>query len=975
MKNFAMQLQKYLLSSLCLLVAGTASVPALAQTAPSASIASPRIAAEINPGQLTPLPDSKDPLALAKYDGGRVAASTKLEGISIYFSHTQSQEAALKALIAAQQNPSSPQYHQWLTPEQFGSRFGLADSDIAKVQSWLEQQGFSIDSVARGKQLIRFSGTVAQAEAAFGTELHNYSIPTATGVEKHFAPSTAISVPAALAGVVQSVHNLDNFRPKSHLVSSKNRILRANPNFTSSQTQSLFFAPGDIATVYDIQKEYNASFTGVGQSIAIVGQSQIDPHDIENFQNAAGLAVKDPTTILVPGTGSAAFETGDETESDLDLEWSGAIAKGATIYFVYTGTSDNNGAFDALTWVVDNKLGNIVSTSYGTCETNLGSFTLEPLLQQAASQGQTVVAASGDDGATDCFPSTNLTVTQQQTNAVDYPASSQYVTGLGGTEVSQANAAYLTAGSAYWDAAGSNDVITSALQYIPEVAWNEDTAGCGQADCLGASGGGASAIFPKPSWQTGPTGIPSDNKRDVPDIALAASTGLPGYLFCSSDPSFWGQNQVASCNSGFRDSSTGDLTIAGGTSFAAPIFSGMLALINQQQNYTTGQGLINPTLYSLASDSSIYASAFHDIVGGNNDCPSGTGLCNSTVTGFAAVTGYDQVTGLGSIDLFNLASAWSMKNTGPALTDTTTVVSASSASPNVGATDTFTITVAPAVATPVAGAPTPSGTVTITVDSGTPITGNTLTSNGTFTYTTSFSSAGMHQVLVTYSGDSTYAASTGTATVTAVAPNSGTGTFTLKATGITVSDGNSGASTITVTPASGYTGTIDFSLDSSNDNALQNICWAYGTQDSSGNGILAVSGTSAVTTTLTIYTNATFCATQAAVQKNGKSALHTLRRSNTSSNNDSNRSKSTPGALALAGLLLFGFAGRYAKKFRGVAGILLLIGVGFAISACGGSNSNTIPNPAKGSYTMTLSGQDSSTASINATTTFTLVIQ
>ena len=409
----------------------------------------------------------------------------------------------------------------------------------------------------------------------------------------------------------------------------------ARPGFTSGQSGDVYFAPGDIATVYNINALYRSGYTGTGQAIAIVGQSAVQLSDIENFQSAAGLPVKDPTLDLVPNTGSSAinpYGNGDELESDLDLEWAGAIAKGANIIFVYTGNGNNNGgALQALHYAIDEDLAPVISVSYGTCEAELGNFSLESSFEKAATQGQTILSASGDNGSTDCFISNPVakgdpSLTVQESLAVEYPASSPNVTAVGGTEVSQADPDYLTSDTAYWAAANGSDVLSSALQYLPEVVWNDDVANCGQSDCLSASGGGVSTLFAQPSWQTGVPGIPSGSMRDVPDVALYASPNYPGYLFCSSDP----QTQVSgSCANGFRDTNDADLTIGGGTSFAAPIFAGMVAILNQEAGYTTGQGLINPELYKLAADSTTYAAAFHDVTSGSNACSAGSNFCSA----------------------------------------------------------------------------------------------------------------------------------------------------------------------------------------------------------------------------------------------------------------------------------------------------------------------------------------------------------
>ena len=958
-----------------------ATLPMVAQVASTA--VAPRIGAEINSNEKTALPNSKLPRAQAQYDGGRVAAATRLQGISIYFNRTVSQEAALKALMAAQQTPGSPQYHQWLTPEQFASQFGMADSDIAKVENWLEQQGFSIDSVSRGKNVLRFSGTVGQVEIAFSTEMHNYNVPTSKGVVKHFAPSTALSVPSAIAGVVEGIRNLDDFRPRSHAVRNAVGRVKRNLTWDDNGSQSVFFAPGDIFTQYDIQNEYNASFKGTGQTIAIVGQSAVQPSDLEAFWTAAGITRQDPEMDIVAGTGDPTVQPdGDEAESDLDLEWSGAIAQGANLHFVFTGGDTNYSAFDSIQYAIDNQIGTIISSSYGDCETNLGGQTLETVLEQAAAQGQTVLSAAGDDGSTDCFEDTNLTVAQQEALAVDYPASSPNVTAVGGTEVSQANAAYLTAGSAYWkEASTSSPTVTpSLLQVVPEQAWNEDliclqglqlNLTSGQSPVC-AGGGGASALFPKPSYQTALT--PADGHRDVPDLSLDAALSDPGYVFCTSDQTFWTSGQAASCTSGFLDATSGFPTAAGGTSFATPIFAAMLALINQQQGYTTGQGLINPTLYTLASNSGTYASAFRDITTGDNKCDSGSTYCSSSGSSeFSAGTGYDQATGLGTVDLFNLAAAWP-KNTAAsaALISTTTTVTASNQTPAVSASDSFTISVT------ANGSAISSGTVAITVDPGTNATSTATGTlvNGAYVFTTSFASTGTHVVLVNYAGDSTYAASTAEVSVDVPTPVSGKGTFAMTATNLTVSQGSSGSSTITVTPAGGYTGTVQISFDTSNDTSLQNLCYEFTNTTSSGDGTVAVTGTAAATTQLSFDTNAADCATTAAVAKTGKHQVRSMHRTNASNSSpDHGGLKTTSAGLALAGLLLAGFLGRSSRKFRNLACLLLMTAAGLAISACGGgSNSTTVSNPPKGSYTVTLTGQDTSTATITATTTFTFVI-
>ncbi len=700
-----------------------------------------RIAAQISNTLQVTLAGSLHPLAQSRFESGRLPSSTKLDSMVLHFSRSAQQEADLKALIKAQQDPSSPLYHKWLTPDAFAARFGMAQSDLDAATQWIEQQGFRVERIARSHNAIYFSGTAGQAETAFSTQLHYYTVEG----EKHFAPSTALSIPRAFAGVVSYVGNLDDFRPKPMLHTVPRSQVRAQ--FTSGQTGNHFVSPGDAATIYDVNPLYSAGTNGNGQSIAIVGQSYIFMSDIENFQTASGWSTpKDPAMVLVPGTGSDGVAyAGDEAESDLDLEWSSTMAPGATIYFVYTG-GGTAGVFDSLAYAVDTRIAPIISVSYGGCEMAFPSdevSSIESVNEQGVAQGQSILVASGDDGASGCFRDTNLSNQDRVSLAVSYPASSAYVTAVGGTEFNEGS-------GTYWADTPSTDIISSALSYIPEKVWNEDDPVNG----LGASGGGVSTLFSKPAWQAGVPGIPTDGVRDVPDIALASAGGHDGLLFCSSDTSFWPQGQQASCNSGFRDAATGVVTEAGGTSFATPIFAGMLALLNEQQN-STGQGLINPTLYTLASNATTYGTAFHDITVGDNKCDTGetTTFCLNGPTGYSAGTGYDLTTGLGSIDFNNLVQAW---GTTTSLAGSNTALTLKTAVPSVSAPVSIGIAV-----TAASGSGVPTGSVSMTVD-GTADPNPVQLANGAATYSATIATGGNHIVVATYSGDNNFAASTST---------------------------------------------------------------------------------------------------------------------------------------------------------------------------------------------------------------------
>jgi hypothetical protein len=553
-------------------------------------------------------------------DQGPAARNQQISGLSLHFSMTATKRADLLQLLAAQQDRRSPQYHKFLTPEEYAERFGLEAVDIEKVSRWLENSGFHHLQVARSRTWIGFSGTVAQAETAFHTSIRRYSVSG----EVHFANATDARLPKALEGTVEGVRGLNDMRLKP-------AIRRLNPQFTSSISGSHFLAPEDWATIYDVKPLYGAGLDGTGVTIAIVGQSDVHLAPIQAFRTAAGLSANAPMMVIPPGDPDPGFVGGeDELESYLDLEWASGIAKNANILFIASG----HGVESSMRYAIDNNVAPIVSESYGLCEpqeTTSDFNTQTTLFQQANAQGITIVASSGDSGAAAC----DQGVTENAATlglAVNFPASSPYVTGVGGTDFNEG-------GGNYWNTT-NNSSNGSALSYIPEVVWNDAFQS--------ASGGGASILVTtKPAWQTG-LGVPADGVRDVPDIAFAASPNHDGYLICED----------GGCTNGFRNSAN-NLDVIGGTSAGAPSFAGLLALVIQQNGAGTRLGNINPNLYSLAQ---ISPNAFHDVTTGNNEqvcatstpnCPTGGGQI-----GYVAGPGYDQTTGWGSVDGYNLAQQW-----------------------------------------------------------------------------------------------------------------------------------------------------------------------------------------------------------------------------------------------------------------------------------------------------------------------------
>jgi subtilase family serine protease len=660
-----------------------------------------RIAGDLASGRKIAVRGNVHGLARPEFDLGRADGSRPLQGVSLAFRPSPAQQKDLDRFLAELADRKSPNFHKYLTPAQFGERFGLSLNDIAKVTTWLQSQGFTNIRVANGRNQISFDGNVAQIESAFSLEMHNYAVD---GVV-HLANAAEPAIPAALAGTVIGVGSLNDFAPKPRA--------KIRPHLTSYVSGNHFLTPADFATIYDINPLYSAGADGTGQKIAIVGQSKVSTTDLNNFRSAAGLPASTVTMTLVAGTATQC--KGDEGESDLDIEWSGGVAKKAQIIFVYAGlvsTSEScsnrsKNVWDALQYAVDHNVAPFISTSYGFCESPSIGISLsqaqiyQTWAQQALSQGQTIVAASGDGGAADCESSSSTSATTGL--AVDVPAAIPEVTGAGGNAFtgdsgtcpsSTCPGGLAPADPPYWAASNAgSDVISSALEYIPEMAWNDTTASITGTPPggLSASGGGASIYFAKPTWQTG-TGVPADGKRDVPDISVSASNFHDPYLVCSED------GDATPCVSGFRDSAGGSFFAVGGTSAAAPTLSAILALVNQYIG-NTGMAPVNPTLYSLAASN---PSVFHDVTGGDNKvpCTSGSANCPSGTTsiGFTTGTGYDQVTGLGSVDAYVMAQALSPFSLSAAALSPATVAAGTSTSttitltPNNGFTGTVTFT-------------------------------------------------------------------------------------------------------------------------------------------------------------------------------------------------------------------------------------------------------------------------------------------
>ncbi len=319
-----------------------------------------RVRQPIDSRQMTALRGGVHPFARPEFDQGALDPAHIVRRMKLVFNRSTAQQQALDKLLEEQQNPNSPNYHNWLTPEQFAERFGMADADLAKVEDWLTSRGFTIDEVARGRNYIVFSGAVGDINAAFRTELHQYNVRG----EIHFANATAISVPTALAPVIAGIRSLNDFSPKP-------RVQRQNvkPSLTSSLTGSHFLAPDDFATIYNINALYAQGIDGTGQKLAVVGQTDLyssggDPaFDITAFRNDSNLLANPPQIINIPGAQSG-VSTADIAEASLDVEWSGAVARNAKIIYVNAGNgSQGANVFDALYYAIDNNVAPVISIS------------------------------------------------------------------------------------------------------------------------------------------------------------------------------------------------------------------------------------------------------------------------------------------------------------------------------------------------------------------------------------------------------------------------------------------------------------------------------------------------------------------------------------------------------------------------------------------------------------------------------------
>ena len=672
--------------SLVLAVVLAASTSAAQSTVTSSP--QPLITAPVDDAALYVLKGSSHPLA-QQFDAGAAPESMPAQRMLLLLKRSPQQEVALRLLLDSLQDPSSPAYHKFLTPAQFG-QYGLVDSDLAAIAAWLQSQGFSVDKINQARTMVEFSGNVGQINRAFHTSIRRYVI----NGNEHYAASTNVAIPAALAPAISAISSLSDFgRPKSQHTTPrpvhynfKTHQAELSPRFTypaGNNEYQLLIAPADAATIYDINPVYSLKdsqgrpLTGQGVTIGIAGDAFLWPGDVESYRASFGLPPSSPNVVYAGDFPSQAGlqPDGDEAEALLDIEISGGIAPGAAINF-YTAadSSFQPGLYLAILQALEDNQVNILNVSFSQCEAYGDNGFALASWQQAAAQGITVTVSSGDNGSAGC-DDPDLQTQAMYGLQVNGLASTPYNIAVGGTDFNQDTATVAT----YWSMTNAANG-GSVLSYIPEIPWNDSTTAntsvadnspfkdpAGATNIVAASGGGSGCInatvagsgsfvcnpvnagsallgYAKPAWQVGP-GVPQDGVRDLPDVSLFAGNGLhySAWAIC-----------LGPCSQGPTGSE--DVSAVGGTSTAAPAFAGMMALLVQKYG---PQGQAASLLYPLAAQ---HASAFHDVITGDNSvyCATNSPGCgsNNFLTGYNAQTHYDLATGLGSVDVLQLVNNW-----------------------------------------------------------------------------------------------------------------------------------------------------------------------------------------------------------------------------------------------------------------------------------------------------------------------------
>ena len=672
----------------CAFLSLAAAVNTASAASPDITSARNLVAGPVDVSRATPLAESQIRWFSQATDLGEAPGDLPLRSLSIVVERPAEREQALQQQLVLMQDPASAEFHHWLSPTDFGRKYGSSDDDIAAVTTWLASSGLHVDGVSNSRSQIFFSGTVAAIENAFATPLHFFSRAGDVRIGNTRAPQ----IPDALFPAVHSIRGLHAWKQhrtastvRKSLATSASAKRPADTYCPNGGACSYTVFPADFAKIYDLDAANVSGLTGSGQTIAIVGRSRVDASDLTNFQKITDLTFGSPTVIVPPGgvdPGSAATTCStanpdtcdsppdavlDQVEATLDVERASSIAPQANIVLIVSsdlkasnGTLLADGSDIATQYAIDTDPvpAKILSISFGACEADVGRAGTEEedsLFEQAAAEGISVFVSSGDAGAAGCGgdSDSNSKPAANQTLSINALCASGYVTCVGGTEFADSNNP-----SAYW--APSDGVnFVSALGYIPEGVWNDPLDDNGKPQ-YAASGGGVSVYLPTPSWQTG-VGVPGSQGRYVPDVAFAASS-RESYFSCIAAR---GGSCVVDSNNTFN------FIGGGGTSASTPSMAAITALLDQQSG--SAQGNLNPRLYALAANTG--NGVFHDVTiassGVANCSVAVPSLCNNStpgpdglsggLAGYLAGIGYDETTGLGSIDVGNFIANWNVQ--------------------------------------------------------------------------------------------------------------------------------------------------------------------------------------------------------------------------------------------------------------------------------------------------------------------------
>jgi len=508
---------------------------------------------------------------------------------------TQRHAGALTQFITGLYDPHSSTYHHFLTPGEYASRYGASSSTVEAVRSYLRDYGLRVGALSTGRNVLRVTGTTREIAAAFDARVETLRLSDGV-LDAHF--TSAGSLPRALAKDVTAVAGLSSVAPLStniirrHAAASPSTCAAAGSDSGTTPNNLGGYTVLQQAALYGLDTAWAAGNTGVGQTIGVYELANYDSSDVATYYSCYGLA-PDLTSVNVDG-GPTQIDNADNAgdEATLDVEETAALAPGASVV-AYQGTQSGSGPTDVYSMIASQDTASIITTSWGICEaqTNGSAQVEQPIFEEMAAQGQTVISAAGDNGSSDCEGAGGI---NSSAAAVDDPASQPYVTGVGGLTV-------------------------KSIDPLDQTVWNDQ---CTSADC-GAGGGGTSTLWSRPSWQVAPGITPStETMRMVPDLSTMAdpTTGFIQYY--------------TGTGSGFcRHSCSGGWGGIGGTSIGAPIVSALVAVAAQACGVSR-LGFINPSLYAMAS------SGFVDVTTGNND------LYNVGV--YSAGPGYNMAAGLGS---------------------------------------------------------------------------------------------------------------------------------------------------------------------------------------------------------------------------------------------------------------------------------------------------------------------------------------